>query len=142
MRIREGVMSSCWAGECGENSYNMTEEEFEKFEKDARELEEKNAKKPRLTEGDVVSVDGSGDVLEVTEVVEVYGSSAAAAKDGWLCERCDGEGCCHCNDGYAHGEDRFIVIHRDLPYLCLTRYYEVLNEEESHVTKNQAGPTS
>jgi hypothetical protein len=121
MKIREGVMNSQWSGECGESSYEMTQPEFEEMSAKAKAEADVNKKKSKLEHGDIIEVEYSGtdpEALEITEVVEdlVVGSSEY---NDWCCERCrvvtkqgtviaTRNGCAACNDGFSHGEDRFV----------------------------------
>ena len=133
MKIRSGVVSSQWAGECGENSFEATTVEFAEFALKQIKASDENKKKETLTPGDVVDAEYTGtdpETLDVTEVVQELQVGSSEYK-GWVCDRCSSEGCAHCNDGFKFGEDRFVrrLGVNNLPYICLTRYYEILRGE-------------
>lgn len=152
-RIREGVLNSQWAGECGEVRYDVEQETFMSKAKDLMKCAEANRLKNDLDDGAVIHVelDMSSDVscLHVTEVVESL-KIGSSEYDDYVCKNCatrkidedfpdclwlsaSEDGCARCIDGFKQGESRFVQRHgpKNQPYLCLVRYYE-MNEEEGN----------
>lgn len=146
MLIREGVMSSQWAGECGESLEKWTDEEFANFSADCKRQADENKNKDDLQMGAIINVELSGtdpDALEVTEVQLPMGVGSSEY-DGWCCHNCCSEaedgtkrasdnGCASCNDGFMFGDDRFVVRHgpKREPCICVIRYYEMYLDDDT-----------